>query len=230
MRRRDEEYLRRFARGSRLLRPRIGSKKDRVAANPVAAGGLVAITAGCVARSTDGGATWTASFLRGNSLRVAISPAAHQTVYVFGVPGASRAVALHRSDDGSATWRAVPSDLPPGTVFNAFVADPQAGGVLYGSTPNATVFRSADGGAHWTRVYAGDPHTGIGPLAIDPADPRVIVAAPRRAAELLLESTDASATWTAKFIGAGGFFAALAFDPLSPSTLVGDAYLERGRD
>ena len=195
-----------------------------LAADPVAAGGLVAITAGGVASSTDGGAAWTASFLRGNPLRLAISAAAHRTVYAFGVPGAARAAALHRSDDGGATWQAVPGDLPRGTVFNAFVADPRTAGMLYGSTSNGMVFRSADGGAHWTGVQATDPHTGIGPLAVDPANPSVILAAPMLPAHLL-ESADAGATWTARPTSVGGFFAALAFDPLSPSTLVGDAFL-----
>ena len=195
-----------------------------LAADPAAAGALVAITAGGVASSTDGGASWTASFLRGNPLRLALSAAAHQTVYAFGVPGASRAAPLHRSDDGGATWRPVPTDLPPGTVFNAFVADPQTAGVLYGSTSRGMVFRSADGGAHWTGVQADDSHTGIGPLAIDPADPRVIIAASMGSTRLL-ESRDGGTTWTAKFIPVGGIFVALAFDPLSPSTLVGDASL-----
>lgn len=195
-----------------------------LAADPVAAGGLVAITAGGMARTTDGGATWTASFLRGNPSRLAISTAAHLTVYAFGVPGASRAAPLHRSDDGGATWRPVPTDLPPGTVFNTFVADPQTAGVLYGSTSFGMVFRSADGGTHWTGVQADDPHTAIVALAIDPADPRLIYAAPAGIARLL-ESTDGGATWTSKFIGVGGFFVALAVDPLSPSTLIGHAHL-----
>jgi hypothetical protein len=189
-----------------------------LAADQVVRGRGVAITTGGVATSADGGASWSAVVLRGSPTRLATSAAAHLTFYAFGVPGASRAAALHRSDDGGSTWVPVASDLPSGTVFLGFVADPLEAGVLYGATPQGMVYRSTSFGVHWTGVQAENSHVGLGALVISPA--RTLYALPVSFSPLLT-STDRGVTWTPLPSPANALFTALAADPASPSVLIG---------
>jgi photosystem II stability/assembly factor-like uncharacterized protein len=49
-------------------------------------------------------------------------------------------------------------------------------GTAYGPQPERGVFRSADGGATWTKVLFVDENTGCSDLAMDPKNPRVLYA------------------------------------------------------
>src|SRR6185312_16211526 len=59
----------------------------------------------------------------------------------------------------------------PNTVLVAALGDP------YASNAERGVFRSTDGGGHWTRVLYVNANTGAADLAFDPDDPRTIYAA-----------------------------------------------------
>lgn len=58
--------------------------------------------------------------------------------------------------DGAATWKAVNTGLPTGTVYSlaTYVATP---GLLYAGTAQ-TVYSSTDGGQHWAKVADGLAH------------------------------------------------------------------------
>lgn len=160
--------------------------------------------------SSDAGSSWTTYTLPcflGTSL--AVDPTAPLTVFV----GCSNG-GVYRSDDGGSTWYAADAGLSANGV-NALAIAPDASHTLYAGEDQPGVdnlFRSTDGGATWTPIYASyGPVSGI---AFDTADPTRLAAATWAGVIL---STDGGNTWS------GGFgtvmFERVAFDPSDPSTL-----------
>ncbi len=147
-----------------------------------------------VYKSTDGGATWHHLGLRETHHigRIVVHPTNPDIVYVAAQgdlwgPNPERGV--YMSTDGGATWKqtlAIDAD----TGVNDIAIDPQSPNILYaaayqrrrtvfgfaGGGPGSGIYRSTDGGLHWTRlggnganaVGRGLPATGdIGRCAID---------------------------------------------------------------
>jgi photosystem II stability/assembly factor-like uncharacterized protein len=97
-------------------------------------------------QTTDGGKQW-ARLTKQMMLSLALEPQRATTLF---------AVSLQRglveSRDAGKHWSTVTSSIPKGNVTGVTVA-PSAGTVFaYG----AGIYRSADGGAHWTHARAGD--------------------------------------------------------------------------
>jgi photosystem II stability/assembly factor-like uncharacterized protein len=140
-----------------------------VAADPVDP--LTAYAAGRagVAKSADGGATW--SLVNSTPVNVfAIAPSAPAVLYLAGD-------ALARSDDGGATWQALPS---PGS-FNELIVDPTDPHTLYGTGRfiepignSSLLFRSTDAGATWKTFGVSDF---LSSLHVDPRHPATLYAA-----------------------------------------------------
>ena len=148
---------------------------------------------GGVWESRDAGRTWQPRFDDapvGSIGALAIAPSAPRVIYAGTGEADMRSSIAHgdgvyRSDDGGASWQHVglehtqqigrilvdPAD--PNTVYVAAL------GHAYGPNPERGVFRSRDGGRHWTRVLFRDADTGAIDLAFRPGDPRVIYAALR---------------------------------------------------
>jgi photosystem II stability/assembly factor-like uncharacterized protein len=89
---------------------------------------------------------------------------------------------VYKSLDGGDSWTrmgladseriaaVVVDPVHPDTVFVA------ATGRLWSGGGERGVYRSRDGGGHWTRVLAGNDDTGCSSLAMDPRDPRILYA------------------------------------------------------
>ncbi|MCA1643759.1 MAG: hypothetical protein LC785_17880, partial [Acidobacteria bacterium] len=123
-------------------------------------------------KSTDSGLTWTrvydspydtayvaspaAQAIR--DIRVAVTPAAPENVYVFaGKTTSPTNVRVNVSTDGGATWpdkdtRTVATGVDPGQFgYNTYIAvDPSNPNTIYVGTRD--VYKSTDGGATWTGV------------------------------------------------------------------------------
>jgi len=90
---------------------------------------------------------------------------------------------VYRSDDGGRTWRF--DGLADTQQIGRILVDPRDANVVYvaalghpyGPNPERGVFKSGDGGAHWTKVLGPDANTGAIDLALDPGEPGVIYAA-----------------------------------------------------
>lgn len=97
-------------------------------------------------RTTDGGKQWT-RLSKQMMLSLALEP--QHTTTLFAV---SLQRGLVQSHDAGKHWSTVTSSIPKGNVTGVIVV-PSAGTVFaYG----AGIYRSADGGAHWTHARAGD--------------------------------------------------------------------------
>jgi photosystem II stability/assembly factor-like uncharacterized protein len=103
---------------------------------------FAAVGATGVHRSSDGGATWTASGLTGHTVT--------DLVWLGPFLYAASDRGLFRSDDAGRSWQPI-GDLPASAVpvRLLFPLAPESGAEVFVGTGNGA-FRTADGGAHWT--------------------------------------------------------------------------------
>jgi photosystem II stability/assembly factor-like uncharacterized protein len=118
-----------------------------------------------LARSTDGGLTWTApSGISDILLDVGFDPSSPQVLYAAGyMPSPSRLspseTRLYKSTDGGASWRRTDAELAGIGGIQKVLVSPANSQVVY-AVYFGTLFRSTDAGAHWDRV-AQAPQPGI---------------------------------------------------------------------
>jgi photosystem II stability/assembly factor-like uncharacterized protein len=136
-------------------------------------------------KSTDGGKTWTNMGLRTSRHinRIVIDPRNNDTVFVAATgslwgPGGERGV--YKTSDGGRTWKQS-LKVDDDTGANDLVMDPSNSQVLYASTyqrrrtaccmngggPGSGIWKSTDGGEHWTRLKSGLPEGSLGRIALD---------------------------------------------------------------
>ena len=149
-----------------------------------------------VFKSVDGGRTWTNMGLRGTRHigRVVIHPANPNIVFVAAAGrlwGPSEERGLFRTTDGGTTWKKVlAGDSLTGA--NDVLFDPRNPLVLFASLyqrqrngfggngvgPGSGIYKSIDGGDHWTKLTRGLPSENLGRigLTISPVDPLLIYA------------------------------------------------------
>ena len=144
---------------------------------------------GGVFRTTDGGATFEqlGDITHVDTLGIDFSDPARSTMLV----GKHEQPILLRSTDGGETWAEV-QGLPDGIGYAAFPLVLDADTYLLGTNSGASsgIFRSADAGATWTKVF--DQPVNGAPLLT--SDGRILWIP--GAGGSLIESTDQGATWT----------------------------------
>lgn len=180
---------------------------------------------GGVWRSEDAGRTWAPIFDAAPVASVgaiAVAAADPRRIYVGTGEADMRSdiaqgTGLFRSDDGGAHW--APAGLADTQQIGRILVDPRnpdallvaALGHPYGPNAERGVFRSEDGGRHWTRTLFRDADTGAIDLAAAPDDPGTVYAAlwqTRRPpwnvyppssgpGSGLFRSTDGGRSWTA---------------------------------
>src|SRR5579875_3097779 len=176
----------------RFLGPRIGNRISAVAGVP---GDPTIYYAGAASggvwKSTDGGNRFTAVFDDEPAQAIgalAVAPSDPSTVWA----GTGEAWAIRDSDvmgdgvykstDAGKTWKHMGLDqtgrvarivVNPADANNVYVC---ALGRLTGPQQERGVFRTSDGGAHWTRVLFADENTGCSGLSMDAKNPHTLFA------------------------------------------------------
>jgi photosystem II stability/assembly factor-like uncharacterized protein len=173
-------------------------------------------------------AAWTTNGPLGGSVYCLVPDPVHPATLYAGT-----AVGVFKSDDGGASWRAASSGLPSFRV-QTIAVDPTTPSTLYAGTltpdgvESVGIFKSTDGAASWTAINEGliDPLTGVSPLdiwtlAIDPKNPRTILAGSRFSE--IFKSVDGGLTWQPKTFGGFQYLletSAIRFDPTSSSRIL----------
>src|SRR5262245_48910319 len=109
---------------------------------------------------------------------------------------------------------------PFGGTVEALTVDPTNARVVYAALGAQGGYKTADGGASWTPLFAGAT---LSNLAVDPVHPKVLYLAAYPGG--LLRTADGGAHWTPAGQGLlGELPARLAVDPVRPSRLYGGTY------
>ena len=151
----------------------------------------VGAAGGGVWKTTNAGTTWRQV---GDSLRnqtvgdLAVAPSDTNIVWVgTGERNSLRSQSwgngVHKSTDGGRTWhlmglgdtraiaRVVIHPTKPNIVYVAAL------GHLWGTNNERGVYKTTDGGAHWSRILFVNDTTGATDLELDPANPEIVYAA-----------------------------------------------------
>ncbi len=133
--------------------------------------GVVA-NSGRVFLSATGGSVWAQAATLPNHgtylSSVAFGTGDANTVYVSSVAPDATKTHLWKSTDFGQTWAAIDGGgLPAGIPVNCVVNDPNSAAILYAGT-HLGLYKSADGGATWTRHGSGMPLVNVTDLYVSP--------------------------------------------------------------
>jgi photosystem II stability/assembly factor-like uncharacterized protein len=204
------------------------------------------ITGDGVYRSTDAGKTWSYAGLRDThtTMDLLVDPRDSNTVYaasmghVF-IAGPDRGV--FKSTDGGKSWRKVLFvDDKTGAVDLSM--DPKNPAVLYAATwqayrnpwhlesggPGSGIYKSTDGGEHWTNISrnAGLPAGVLGKIgvAVAPSNANILYATIQAKDGGIFRSDDAGASWrrvnaNMQLRERAFYYMAIFVDPKDPDTI-----------
>jgi len=150
-----------------------------------------ATASGGLLKTVNGGNSWENVFDRQSSVSigdVAINPTDPNVVWVGTGEANNRQSSswgdgIYKSTDGGKTWMNM--GLKESNHIGRIVINPQdtdivyvaALGHLWGANPERGVYMTSDGGVTWKQVLAIDEDTGAVDLIMDPANPKVLLAA-----------------------------------------------------
>jgi photosystem II stability/assembly factor-like uncharacterized protein len=112
--------------------------------------------------------------------------------------------------------------LPDDTRVGSLAINPKTPATLYAGTAGSGVFRSMDGGDHWTAMNTGLTDTRVQCLAINPLTPTTLYAGTYGG---VFRSTDSGTSWTEADTGlANHHICSLAISPATTTTLYAGTY------
>jgi photosystem II stability/assembly factor-like uncharacterized protein len=153
-----------------------------------------------------------------------------------GLAQASRASARPIVDTSAYSrlkWRYIG---PEGNRTSAVAGVPGDPNVYYAGAASGGIFKSTDGGVHWSPIFDKQPVSSIGALAVAPSDPNVVYAGtgePFIRSNIsigwgMFRSTDAGQTWTRAGLENTGRIARIVVHPSNPDLVyaaaLGHAY------
>ena len=130
-------------------------------------------------------------------------------------------------------WRYVGPEGNRTSAVSGVVGDPN---VYYAGAASGGIFKSTDGGVHWTPIFDGQPVSSIGALAVAPSDANVVYAGtgePFIRSNIsvgwgMFKSTDAGRSWTRAGLENTGRIARVIVHPTNPDVVyaasLGHAY------
>lgn len=115
----------------------------------------------------------------------------------IGANSAGKGSGVYRSDDGGKTWKLV-NDADRisgrGWYFSRIYADPKNPDIVY--VPNTSLYRSTDGGVHFTAIKGSPDGDDMHCLWIDPSDPAHMIVGSDQGTGISLND---GATWSSWF-------------------------------
>jgi photosystem II stability/assembly factor-like uncharacterized protein len=195
-------------------------------------------------KTTDGGDNWEFIGL-GDSERIArivVDPKDSNTVYVAATGhlwNANAERGIFKTTDGGKTWQKIlfVNDDTGGAWITIDPADSQT---LYAAMwefrrkpytfnsggPGSGLYKTTDGGAHWTKLTKSLPEGNYGRIAVAVAasDPKVVYAMVEAKKSALFRSEDKGETWEemnsgANIVARPFYFATLWIDPKNPQRI-----------
>ncbi len=200
-------------------------------------------------KSTDGGENWTNVGLKDSEhiARIVIDPRDSNTVWACATGHLwddSDAGGVYKTGDGGKTWRKVLAGGNRSTGCAMLASSRQEPSTLYASLwdfrrsawtfrsggPGSGIFKSTDGGEHWTELVAsnakGLPEKPYGriALAVAPSKPQTVYAMIESAHSALFRSDDGGANWkrldaSQYMVWRPFYFANLIVDPANPDKI-----------
>ena len=196
-----------------------------------------------VYKSTDAGKTWSYAGLRDTHMiaKLVIDPRNADVVYAASMghvfkPNAERGI--FKSTDGGRTWRKIlfvndatgGVDLAmvknnPGTLYAAMWQAQRVPWKLTSGGPGSGLYKTADGGAHWTKISSNPGYaTGtLGKIGVSVAqsNPRIVYSIAQASDGGVFRSDDAGKTWTHtnkqwKLRQRAFYYTAIFADPTNP--------------
>jgi photosystem II stability/assembly factor-like uncharacterized protein len=113
---------------------------------------------------------------------------------------------------------------PVGNRVAAAVGVPGDPNIYYAGAASGGIWKTIDGGIHWSPIFDDEPVSSIGALAVAPSNPNVVWAGtgePWIRSHISIgngvyKSTDAGRTWTLTGLGATGRIGRIVIDPGNP--------------
>jgi len=145
---------------------------------------------GGIWKTTDAGVVWTPIFDNERVASIgalAVAPSDPKVIYAGTGEADIRSNlasgdGVYKSTDGGQTWQNI--GLHDTRQISRIVVDPRNADVVYvgalghayGPNDERGVYKSSDGGAHWTRVLNQGPDVGVADLSISTDDPNILFA------------------------------------------------------
>jgi photosystem II stability/assembly factor-like uncharacterized protein/uncharacterized protein YegL len=162
-------------------------------------------------KSTDTGATWSASGLDGALITsIAVAPDDSQTLYV-----ATWGQGVYESTDAGSSWSQINDGLGGKHWLYAVTVAP--GGALYAGTYDGGVYKSANGGDSWSSTNGGLGDLNVRSLIVDPTHAQTLYVG---TTDGVYKSTNGGSSWSAAGSGTSGReVRTLAISPADSSTI-----------
>lgn len=160
--------------------------------------------------SSNGGETWQKLGMQGlpadmGRIGIAVSdtssgPRLYAVVsagsFGTGANSAGKGSGIYRSDDGGATWQLVNDTervTGRGWYFGRIYADPHNPDVVY--IPNTSLYRSTDGGVHFTAIKGSPDGDDMHGLWLDPSDPAHMILGTDQGTSISLNDGKTWSSW-----------------------------------
>ncbi|MGH9481008.1 MAG: glycosyl hydrolase [Terriglobales bacterium] len=146
------------------------------------------------------------------------------------VPLALTAFAVAALAQAPAAYRALAYRYigPAGNRTDAVAGVPGNPNLYYVGAASGGIFKSTDGGIHWSPIFDAEPAQSIGSLAVAPSDPNIVWAGTGESfirshisiGDGIYKSTDGGATWRHMGLDKTGRIGRIVIDPRNPEVVL----------